>query len=147
MKRAITLGLTNFIGCIVLGGLLVTQWVRNSHIQKKYEEAELFKNSAISERDQLQKNLDLLKRDLAQLKESISTLQTENSDLKKHAETGGQVEEQLRTELKKAQDALDAWKQALEQRDAKINEMAQALTATRARLEEAVNRLKQGTAH
>ena len=125
----------NAIGCLVLAGVVFSQWAKETRADaeaaKLRVEIAMAKDFAASEN---KRALDL-ERDITVLRESLEA--TRQIDAAKVAKSG------LRQSLIDARRQNDSWQKALAERDARITQLEADLAATRRRLDEAVVRLRQ----
>ncbi|MEX1115899.1 MAG: hypothetical protein WEB53_11665 [Akkermansiaceae bacterium] len=140
------LPILNAIGCLILTGLVVSQWrLEREHLG----DIKNLQSELAGSREDLIAGIQrsaTLERDIAALKESIeATQQAAEAAAHSLAEQSSQAED-LQTELattrEQAATQIKAWEDAIAARDAKLEELNAALTATRARLDEAVTKLK-----
>ncbi len=144
------LPILNAFGCLVLTGLVITQWrLERDHLRD-------IKNLK-SELTASQENLTIetrrsnaLERDITALKESIeATQQAAEAATRSLTEQNSQAEA-LKTELANTREQtatqIKAWEEAIATRDAKLQSLNTDLTATRARLDEAIGKLKSAGA-
>lgn len=125
----------NAIGCLVLAGVVFSQWAKESRADaetgKLRVEIAMAQDFAASENNRALN----LERDIAVLRESLEA--TRQADAAKVFKSG------LRASLDDAHRQNDSWKKALAGRDARVAELEAELAATRRRLDEAVARLRQ----
>lgn len=131
----------NAIGCLLLAGLVAVQWKRERDLNAVLEERG---NHIISlqqalgvERD---RSLDL-EGELEGLKEVLQRLKADFEEKQKQIGIQRALIERQQAALDEANGQLDAWEQALGERDARIELLNEQLLATRKRLDEAVERL------
>lgn len=124
----------NAIGCLILAGVVFSQWFQESRtnveMAKLRVEISMAKDLAASE----SKRALNLERDIAVLREALDT--TRQAAIAKGLKSG------FLSQLDDARDQNDAWQQAVANRDARITQLDAELTATRSRLDEAVARLR-----
>lgn len=140
------LPILNAIGCLILTGLIVSQWrLEREHLG----DIKNLQSELAGSREDLIAGIQrsaALERDIAALKESMeATQQAGEAAARSLAEQSSQAEE-LQTELAttRAQAAtqIKAWEDAIAARDAKLQELNAVLTATRVRLDEAITKPK-----
>lgn len=143
MKEQRTLSVVNLVGCLLLGGILIVQWVRNDNLQKERDSARVDKAAVEGQRDAALGDIGVMQKDIGLLKESIESLSKESAAMQ--AEIGGKQDEsaKLTADLEVARKGLDEWKLAVEERDKRIAELETNLKATRERLDQAIERLKK----
>jgi chromosome segregation ATPase len=136
----------NLVGCLALAGLVVVQW-RREHVLDMAT-ADLRKELAES-RAQTAEEAErraALERDIVVLKESMEATQLAAETSARNLAAKQQLAGQLEAELAAARQQVTAWEQALKQRDERIGALDAELARTRARLNEAVARLKEAAA-
>jgi hypothetical protein len=136
----------NLVGCLALAGLVVVQW-RREHVLDMAT-AGLRKELADS-RAQTAEEAErraALERDIVVLKESMEATQLAAETSARNLAAKQQLAGQLEAELAAARQQVTAWEQALKQRDERIGALDAELAKTRARLNEAVARLKEAAA-
>ena len=136
----------NLVGCLTLAGLVVVQWRREHMLDMAT--AGLRKELADS-RAQTAEEAErraALERDIVVLKESMEATQLAAETSARNLATKQQLVGQLEAELAAARQQVTAWEQALKQRDERIGALDAELAKTRARLNEAVARLKEAAA-
>jgi len=136
----------NLVGCLALAGLVVVQW-RREHVLDMAT-AGLRKELADS-RAQTAEEAErraALERDIVVLKESMEATQVAAESSARNLAAKQQLAGQLEAELAAARQQVTAWEQALKQRDERIGALDAELAKTRARLNEAVARLKEAAA-
>lgn len=136
------LPLLNAFGCLLLVGLVVAQWQRERVTQGELVALRTGLVTATTRAAEESKRCSALERDLGVLKEAIAATQqaaeTTARDL-----TGKSIQvTELQTELATAREQVTAWETALKNRDERIAHLSADLTATRARLAEAIAKLK-----
>lgn len=140
------LPILNAIGCLILTGLVVTQWrLERGHlrdIQNLQSELAGSRENLTAETQRSAAH----ERDIAALKESIeATQQAAEAAARSLAEQSSQAEglqTELATTREQAAVQIKAWEDAIAARDAKLQSLNADLTATRARLDEAIAKLK-----
>lgn len=133
----------NLIGCLALTGLVVTQW--RTERSKEAALADL-KSQLAAARHQAKedaKHRAALEHDISVLKESLEATQKAAEAATRELEQKEQHITQLQAAESAARTQLAAWEEAVKQRDERIRALETDLTKTRARLDEAVIRLKQ----
>lgn len=140
------LPILNAIGCLILTGLVVTQWRQErDHLR----DIQNLQSALAGSRENLTaetRRSAALERDIAALKESIeATQQAAEAAARGLAEQSSQAEvlqTELATTREQAAAKIKAWEDAIAARDAKLQSLNADLTATRARLDEAIAKLK-----
>ncbi|MDP3850429.1 MAG: hypothetical protein Q8Q59_08005 [Luteolibacter sp.] len=132
----------NFIGCLALTGLVVIQWRKELASGGAIAGLKTELAAARSNAAEEAKRRVSLERDIAVLKESIEATQKAAETSAREFEEKEQLNSSLETELTAARGQVTAWEAALKQRDERILALNADLAKTRARLEEAITRLK-----
>jgi chromosome segregation ATPase len=133
----------NAIGCVILTGLVVGQW-RKEHTMVRQTMALEGQLRAVREQAAADvARATALELDIAVLKESIEAVQKSAEQSvaalgAKEIEVSG-----LQSESIAAREQLKVWEEAITARDTRLRELNRDLTATRARLDEAISKLKQ----
>jgi chromosome segregation ATPase len=132
----------NLIGCLALTGLVVAQWRKelasDTAIAGLKSELAVARSTAAEEA----KRCAALERDIAVLKEAIEATQKSAETASRGLAEKAQLNSTLETELVAARGRVTAWETAIRERDERIRTLDADLTKTRARLDEAVIRLK-----
>lgn len=151
MTTSRILPIANLVGCVLITGIIVFQWVKervvNLHVQELNKELVTARDELSSEKARVL----ALENDVSQLKESVeSTVQArkeaEETIARITAEQNARVEEQTAAAQKIMQEQTVVWEKAIADRDARIRELGTTLAATRARLDAAVEKLKEAGA-
>jgi len=140
------LPILNATGCLILTGLVVTQWrLERGHLR----DSKNLQGELAGSRETLTaetRRSASLERDIAALKESIeATQQASEAAIRSLAEQSSQAEglqTELATTREQAAIQIKSWEAAIAARDAKLKDLNTDLTATRARLDEAITKLK-----
>ena len=138
------LPLLNLAGCLILTGLVISQWLKERDLGRQITGLTQQLHTTRDQYDSEKIRSTALESDIAQLKESIESAaaarkETEAALAKMIAEHEAAVPAAQQT--LQAQTAL--WEKAIADRDTKLGELATTLTATRKRLDEAISKLKQ----
>lgn len=144
------LPIANLIGCLLITGIIVVQWI-NERITH-HAMGNVSKQLAMTQGElDLEKNRSAaLENDVKQLKDSIeSTMQARKETEETMARMVAEREAQAATDATAVatnNEAIlkqtDIWEKALAERDAKLRELNASLTATRSRLDAAITELK-----
>lgn len=130
-----TLPTLNAIGCLVLVGIVFSQWVKETHADaetgKLRVEIAMANDLAASEA----KRALHLERDIAALRESLEAM--------REIDAVNLVKSGLRESLADARRQNESWKNSVADRDNRIAQLEADLVATRRRLVEAIVRLRQ----
>lgn len=136
------LPILNLIGCLALTGLVVVQWRKERAMDGTLAGLKSELSTAKRQAAEDAKHRAALERDIAVLKESIEATQKAAETSDRNFAEKDQLATQLQTEIAAAREQVAAWEAALKQRDERIRALDADLTKTRARLDEAVIRLK-----
>lgn len=154
------LSIINAVGCLVLVGFILVQWLDGKAVSKELHDARSQTIVEKNARMELEERAKLLQSDVNGLKASIESIQTA-ADLaeKKFTEQSLQLDlttkglEDAQIKVKEWEEAVKSRDEAIALRDAKLKEttdkMAQlnsSLVSTRKRLDEAVAELKKAGA-
>ncbi len=136
------LPLLNAIGCLALIGLVVSQWQK----ERTYLQEKIVLQAEITDaKDRVEnevKRSATLERDIASLKDTLDiTRKATEESTRILAEQNNQTGN-LQSELSAARDQIKIWEVSIADRDAKLRSLDESLTATRARLSEAIAKLK-----
>jgi chromosome segregation ATPase len=139
------LPILNAIGCLVLTGVVVLQWQRERALGESVSKLKTELHAANDLADAETRRAAGLERDIAVLKESIEATQ-------KAAEVSARLMEEkttqtagLETEISAAREQLKTWETAIAARDEKLRALDAELTASRKRLDEAIEKLKEAS--
>ncbi|NJR42779.1 MAG: hypothetical protein HC767_09050 [Akkermansiaceae bacterium] len=141
------LPILNLIGCLILLGVLLAQWLKERGMSQKIsalnQQLVISRNESVAER----MRASALENDVAQLKESVESTvkarqETEAAMEKLIAEHQAQARRATSSDQSN-QEQLKTWEAAIAERDAKLRELSNTLTATRSRLDEAIKNYKQ----
>ena len=146
MTTSRLLPLVNLFGCLLITGIIVTQWLNERRLDAKI--FDLTKNLAGSQElyDLEKSQVAALKNDVAQLKESVESTvvarkESEEALAKLLAERDARSATAA-SEGQAYQEQVKVWEKAIAERDAKIRDLNGDLMASRARLDEAIARIK-----
>jgi chromosome segregation ATPase len=144
------LPIANLIGCLLITGIIIAQWLKERGIQDRVVVLNEQLASARETLEAEQKRATALESDVAQLKAAVeATFQARKQSEEAMAKLIAEREAQAATAANAVasnQETIvkqtEVWEKALAERDAKLRELNASLTATRARLDEAVGKLK-----
>lgn len=147
MKASRVLPILNLLGCLLISGIIVVQWLReiawNERLGNLRKELAESREQTMAEA----KRADSLQSDVDQLKESVEATVAERRKTEEEmgkaiaerdAKTAGIVEE--------AKTQIETWQKAVSERDAAIGKLNTELRNTRQRLDEAIEKLKKAGA-
>lgn len=140
------LPLLNLAGCLLITGIILAQWLKERGLDTRIEH---LNKQLVSTREQYEaekKRAAALDNDISQLKESVESTvkahkETEDALAKLVAERDAQAAT-VATANQFSQEQVKVWEKAIADRDEKIHTLSSGLTATRARLDEAIAELK-----
>lgn len=141
------LPILNLVGCLLITGIVLAQWLKERGLDRKIDT--LGKELVVSREEtaEARKRATALESDVSQLKASIE------ETMKARQEAEAAVEKitaehntQMETVATASGEQVKTWEAALAARDEKIRELGAALSASRERLNEAVAKLKEAGA-
>ena len=144
------LPIANLIGCLLITGIIVAQWLKERGLDSRIEG---LNQQLVASRDQYEgekTRAAALERDVSQLKESVESTvkarkETEDAMAKMIADRealAAVAASSAANTNQAAQDQVKTWEKAIADRDVKIKDLNASLTATRERLDEAITKLK-----
>lgn len=133
----------NAIGCLILIGLVVGQWKKEHTLVRQTVVLEGQLGAAREQAAADAARATALERDIAVLKESLEAVQKSAEQSAAALETKEIEASGLQSESIAAREQLKVWEEAIAARDTRLRELNQNLTATRARLDEAISKLKK----
>ncbi len=137
------LPLLNLAGCLVVAAVLYGQWSKERRLDREIESLQTRLETSRAETAAGILRVQALEGDAAQLKNSIeSAAATRESREAATAAALAEQNSQMTALATAAGEQTKIWEEAIAARDAKIGELNTALTATRARLDDAVKNLK-----
>ncbi len=141
------LPILNLVGCILVTGVILFQWRKEQDLDKRIRAISEQLATSRGETSEAEKRALVLDGDVAQLKESIASTTAahrlvEAENLRLATETN----EKMLTLATAADEQVTSWQTAIAERDAKLVELGANLSATRKRLNEAIDKLKQAGA-
>ena len=140
IPRALTI--LNAVGCLVLTGLVVAQWMKERAMR---EELSAVTRQLATARDEVAREAQrraALERDIAMLKEAVESTQKAAESTTRELSEKSTLATGLQTELAAAREQVVQWETALKARDERIQSLTGDLAATRKRLDEAIAKLK-----
>ena|GEM_PF-1122013 len=147
MSASRILPIINVAGCVIVTGLIVTQWVKERHTHEEIKGLRKELASSQEKAEGEQKRADNLQRDVDNLKATIEDMM--KSKLEFEAQLAKAAEEHnTETQAVNAsnQEQIQLWQKAITDRDEIITKLNSNLSATRARLDAAVAELKKAGA-
>jgi chromosome segregation ATPase len=140
------LPMLNLLGCLALTGLVVMQWRRERSLDGRLVNLKSQLEAANHQANEESKHRAALERDITVLKESIEATQKAAETAARELEEKEQLVTQLQAANTAAHEQLTSWEDAVKQRDERIREIEAQLAKTRAKLDDAVSRLKEAAA-
>jgi predicted nucleic acid-binding Zn-ribbon protein len=140
------LTILNALGCLALTGLIAMQWLRERDLESEITTIAKDRDSARKEVHSLESRRAALERDIALLKDSLAATQQAAESAARELTEKSAITHQLETDLATARSQIEAWETAVKERDTRITTLQTELTKTRARLDEAIAKLKQASA-
>ena len=140
------LPILNAVGCGFLVVILVAQWKMSQELDKELRAARLAERNTHNEKIEVENRVTQLLADIDNLKATIDIMRKEADEAKKRIADGEVLANQLHTGLTFSLGNFEALELAVTERNARIAELNSSLAATRRRLDEAVERLKQAAA-
>ena len=140
------LPLLNLVGCLLISGIILAQWLKERGLNAKID---YLNRQLVFSREQSEaetKRATALEQDIVQLKDSIESTvkarkETEDAMAKMIADQKAQIDI-VATANQSNQEQVKIWEKSIADRDEKIRVLDAGLTATRARLDEAIAKLK-----
>ena len=144
------LPILNLFGCVLITGIIVAQWLKEHRLDDTI--SGLYKELATT-RDLLdteQKRASALESDVVQLKESVQATMDARKEseeaLAKIIAEGDALKAVAASADQANQEQVTVWQKAVNERDEKIRSLNESLKTTRARLDEAIAKLKEAGA-
>ncbi|MBC7980797.1 MAG: hypothetical protein H7Y36_09570 [Armatimonadetes bacterium] len=132
----------NFIGCLVLTAVVISQWLKERATNEELIGLKSELNAAREISAEETKRALNLERDIAVLKQSIKSTQAAAEESSRTlAETTTRASD-LENEITASREQIKAWEAAIAARDEKLKALNLDLTAARKRLDAAVAKLK-----
>jgi CHASE3 domain sensor protein len=145
MKQSL-ITVINAIGCVVLLGIIVAQWVQNEEQRKSFRELQSDRQEIIEARDEAEKNITSLETDIADLKASLEATQKAAEEATLAGKTQQDQLQLVGTERDALRLQVSEWEAAIKLRDTALAEQNATLVALRKRLDEAIVELKKAGA-
>ncbi len=147
MSLSRILPIANLIGCLLITGIIVAQWLKERGLDSKINGLSQLLATTRDQYDNQIKHSAALEADVAQLKESIEATvrarkETEDAMAKLIADRDALAAATAASSQTAAQKQTKAWENAIADRDEKIRSLSASLTATRTRLDDAIAKLK-----
>lgn len=137
------LPILNAIGCLILTGVVLGQWKKEHALVSEVVAMETQLGALREQAAAEAARSTGLVRDISLLKESIEAVQRSAEQsagalAAKEIETGD-----LQAETTAAREQLKVWEEAVATRDTRLRDLGEQLAATRARLDEAITKLRE----
>jgi CHASE3 domain sensor protein len=145
MKQSL-ITVINAIGCVVLLGIIVAQWVQNEEQRKSFRELQSDRQEIIEARDEAEKKITSLKTDIVDLKASLEATQKAAEEATLAGKTQQDQLQLVGTERDALRLQVSEWEAAIKLRDTALAEQNATLVALRKRLDEAIVELKKAGA-
>lgn len=143
----------NLAGCVAITAIIGAQWIKERGMEQTISSLETKASEARSRYDAEKVRSAALENDVRQLKDSIESMmetrrQTEEAMAKLVAERDAwNADAANATSINAAnQEQLKTWEAAVAERDTRIRELNESLSQSRARLNEAIAKLKEAGA-
>ena len=136
----------NAIGCVILLGIVVMQWIQSEDQRKSFRALQLDRQTIIAARDEAQKKITTLGSDIADLKASLAATQQAAEEATLAGKNQQDQLQSINTERDALRLQLTEWETAIKQRDAALAAQNTDLIALRKRLDEAIAALKKAGA-
>lgn len=147
MKPSRILPIVNLIGCLLITGIIVAQWVKERGLGSRIETLTRQVADACGQYETERDRAAALERDVAQLKEAVeSTVKARRDAEETMAKTLAERDAQAAELAAATTKQIAAWEAAIKARDERIRSLDADLAATRKRLDEAVRTLKAASA-
>ncbi|MES2657228.1 MAG: hypothetical protein V4689_01355 [Verrucomicrobiota bacterium] len=148
------LPILNLVGCLLISGLILAQWLKERGLDTRIKELNQQLVATREQRDTEIKRAATLENDIAQLKESIESTvlarkETEDAMAKLVADSqanAATVAASVATANQSNLEQVKIWEKAIADRDSKLRELNSSLNSTRERLNEAIAKLKEAGA-
>lgn len=147
MKPSRFLPIVNLIGCILVTGIIVAQWLKERGLGTRIEHLTHQISEARGQYEAERDRATALERDVSQLKEAIeSTVQARKAAEETMAKTLAERDAQTAKLAATTQEQTEIWQKAIAERDERIRSLNADLVAARKRLDESVASLKAASA-
>jgi len=141
------LPIINVIGCFLVTGVVIGQWIKERRVSGEIKNLRAEMTSTQENYEKEHKRAEALQGDVNQLKDSVEAMAKAKVEFE--ASLAKDTEEhnaRMQTENAHAQEQIQIWQKAIADRDEVIAKLNSNLSATRARLDEAVSKLKKAGA-
>jgi CHASE3 domain sensor protein len=145
MKQSL-ITVINAIGCVVLLGIVVAQWVQNEEQRKSFRELQTDRQKIIATRDEAEKKITSLETDITDLKASLEATQKAAEEATLASKNQQDQLQLVGTERDALHLQVREWEAAIKLRDTALTQQNADLLALRKRLDEAIAALKKAGA-
>lgn len=136
----------NAVGCLFLVAFIIAQWKTGQDLQNELRAARLAERNVRNEKIEIEQQTFKLQADVDSLKAAVDSMRSEAEAAKKKTADDELLISQLGVGLNFSYVNFQALNQAVEERNSRIDQLNSSLVATRRRLDEAIEKLKQAGA-
>jgi len=141
------LPIINVIGCFLVTGVVIGQWIKERRVNGEIKNLRMEIASTQENYEKEHKRAETLQGDVNQLKDSIEAMAKAKMEFEASlAKDAEEHNARMQAENATAQEQTQLWQKAIADRDEVIAKLNSNLSATRARLDEAVSKLKKAGA-
>jgi len=138
------LPIINVIGCFLVTGVVIGQWIKERRVNGEIKNLRMEITSTRENYEKEHKRAESLQGDVTQLKDSIEAMAKAKVEFEASlAKDAEEHNARMQAENVNAQEQIQLWQKAIADRDEVIVRLNSNLSATRARLDEAVSKLKK----
>lgn len=147
MTTSRILPIINVIGCFLVTGVVIGQWIKERRVNGEIKNLRMEIASTQENYEKEHKRAETLQGDVNQLKDSIEAMAKAKMEFEASlAKDAEEHNARMQAENATAQEQTQLWQKAIADRDEVIAKLNSNLSATRARLDEAVSKLKKAGA-
>ena len=147
MTTSRILPIINVIGCFLVTGVVIGQWIKERRVNGEIRNLRMEITSTQENYEKEHKRAETLQGDVNQLKDSIEAMAKAKVEFEASlAKDAEEHNARMQAENATVQEQTQIWKKAIADRDEVIAKLNSNLSATRARLDEAVSKLKKAGA-
>ena len=144
MTTSRILPIINVIGCFLVTGVVIGQWIKERRVNGEIKNLRMEITSTRENYEKEHKRAESLQGDVTQLKDSIEAMAKAKVEFEASlAKDAEEHNARMQAENVNAQEQIQLWQKAIADRDEVIVRLNSNLSATRARLDEAVSKLKK----
>jgi len=141
------LPIINVIGCFLVTGVVIGQWIKERRVNGEIKNLRMEITTTQENYEKEHKRAETLQGDVNQLKDSIEAMAKAKVEFEASlAKDAEEHNARMQAENATAQQQIEVWQKAIADRDEVIAKLNSNLSATRARLDEAVSKLKKAGA-